>query len=491
MNATAEETVQPQRTLSWRHGFFVALGVPVLILPSISSFAGIIGAFAIVVWLLSVFQGFMQNMAYGELASRYPNAPGLPGFAQAVFRGKRGVNEYGPGKFLGGLSAWCYWFAWNPVLSIFALLIGSYLVSLIPAFTDLAAQYAWFEKVLSLCVGAVIYTVLILINLKGVGGGAKAGYLLAALSLIPLTIISFAAFFSGKFDITNITTNWFPTDWSWNFHGVILFFGVMALAQWSACAWETAAIYAPQYKKPRKDIPKALFGCGIVCIFTYFIVQFACTGAMGVDGIAQHANDPMLYLARESLGNIGAIISIIMLLAAMVPIIQTALLGSSNAMASMAEEGNLPKILGKTNKHNVPIVAMIVISAFNMIMIVLGDSSASILAASALGYVVANIIALFSYVKAYQDRKKEASTQNPEEIFKAPKGWVFVALGFGLLQVLFYLAGIMVINVESYGGINTFIGVIIILCFIPLWLWAMWLSKRSDARKKAAGAASS
>jgi len=461
----------------------VALGVPVLILPSISTFAGIIGVFAIVVWLLSVFQGFMQNLAYGELASRYPNAPGLPGFAQAVFSGKKGsAREYGPGKFLGGLSAWCYWFAWNPVLSIFAILIGGYLIHLIPAFTDISAQYAWFAKVLSLGVGIVIYAVLILINIKGVGGGAKAGYLLAALSLIPLTIISFTAFFSGKFDMANITTNVFPTDWSWNFQGVIMFFGIMALAQWSACAWETAAIYGPQYKKPRKDIPKALFGCGIVCIFTYFIVQFACTGALGVDGIAMHSEDPMLYLAQQSMGNIGAIISIVMLLAAMVLIIQTALLGSSNAMASMAHEGNLPKVLGKTNRHNVPIVAMLVISFFNLILIVLGNSSASILAASALGYVVANIIALLSYVKAYQDRKKEAVKQNEEDVFKAPRGWVFVALFFAVLQILFYLAGIIMINIGDYGVPNTLIGVVIILCFLPLWLWARWLNQRSKAK---------
>ena len=461
----------------------MALGVPVLILPSISVFSGIIGVFAIVVWLLSVFQGFMQNLAYGELASRYPEAPGLPGFAQAVFRGNKGLDEYGPGKFLGGLSAWCYWFAWNPVLSIFSILIGNYLISIF-GWGTYAADNAWFAKVLPLCVGAVIFSVLILINHAGVGGGAKAGYLLAALSLIPLFVISISTFATGHFDMTNITTNVFPADWTWNFQGVLMFFGVMALAQWSACAWETAAIYAPEYKKPKKDIPKALFGCGIVCIFTYFLVQTACTGALGVDGIANNADDPMLAVARLSMGEVGAIISIIMLLAAMVLIIQTALLGSSNAMASMADEGNLPKILGKRNKHNVPFLAMVVISAFNLIMILMGDSSASILAASALGYVVANCIALFSYVKASRSFKTQVI--NEEEVFHAPKGWVFVALIFGILQISFYLVGIMIVNIGDYGVPNTLIGIVIILLFFPLWLLAMWESKRRKARAAAA-----
>jgi len=482
MSASAEGVVQVQRTLSWRHGFTVALGVPVLILPSISVFSGIIGVFAIVVWMLSVFQGFMQNLAYGELASRYPNAPGLPGFAQAVFRGNKGLDEYGPGKFIGGLSAWCYWFAWNPVLSIFSILIANYLISIFGWAS--IGDSPWLSKLLALGVGAVIFTSLILINHAGVGGGAKAGYLLAALSLIPLFVISISTFATGHFHMANITTNVFPADWSWNFQGVLMFFGIMALAQWSACAWETAAIYGPQYKQPKKDIPKALFGCGIVCIFTYFLVQTACTGALGVEGIAANADDPMLAVARMSMGEVGAIISIVMLLAAMVLIIQTALLGSSNAMASMAEEGNLPKFLGNRNKHGVPFLAMLVISAFNLLLILLGDSAASILAASALGYVVANIIALFSYVKASRTWKDNPG--NEEEIFHAPKGWVYVALFFGLLQVIFYLAGIMIINIGDYGVPNTLIGVVIILCFIPLWLWAMWGTKRK-ARLAAAG----
>ncbi len=75
-------------------------------------------------WGLSVFQGFMQNLAYGELATTFPNASGLPGFAQNVFKGD-GKSKYDKGNLIGGFSAWSYWFAWNPVLAIFAILVGS------------------------------------------------------------------------------------------------------------------------------------------------------------------------------------------------------------------------------------------------------------------------------------------------------------------------------------------------------------------------------
>src|SRR5665647_1086588 len=89
-----------QRTIDWKQGLAIALGVPVLILPSIGYFANYVWAFAIIIWALSVFQGFMQNFAYGELATMFPKASGLPGYAQSVFRSRDTNNKYDRSKFL-------------------------------------------------------------------------------------------------------------------------------------------------------------------------------------------------------------------------------------------------------------------------------------------------------------------------------------------------------------------------------------------------------
>ncbi|MDR0308314.1 MAG: APC family permease [Coriobacteriales bacterium] len=485
------ETNNPKRTLRWWHGLEIALGVPVFILPSISTFSGMIGAFAIIIWMFSVFQGFMQTVAYGELASRYPNCNGLPGFTQAVFS-QGSKREYGFGKFIGGLCAWSYLFTWSAVLSVFSVLIGHYLIGLIPALGDYAALYPWFSKVFSLCVGAVVFSTLILINHRGIGGGAIAGWILAVVSLIPLFIISIAGIFSGHFEITNITHHWFPSEWSWDFNGIILFVGILALAQWSACGFEAAALYAPHYKKPRKDIPKALFGCGIVCIFSYFLVQFSATGALGVDGIAANVNDPMLALAKLSMGNVGAIISIVMLLAAMVMIIQTAMYSGSMAMASMADEGNLQKVFGKRNRHGAPWVAMITVSLFNLVLIALGDSAASLLAAAAIGYVVANGLGLFAFVKARIDLKKEKWEETKarenvvadEDIFHAPKAWFVVALVFGILQLPLYIVGTTYLNMQDYGLIAASMAFVILLIFVPLWFLARATNMKKSKKAK-------
>ena len=450
-----------QRTIDWKQGLAIALGVPVLILPSIGYFASYVWAFAIVIWVLSVFQGFMQNFAYGELATMFPKASGLPGYAQSVFGTNKGNKKYDHGKLLGGFSAWSYWFAWNPVLAIFAILIGSYLKGLVPAFAGIP------DLVLYLASGAVVYVFLMIVNYRGLAGGATLGYILAVLSLAPLIIISLAPFVTGQFEMSNITGAWLPTDWSWDMPHILILLGLFAMAQWSACAWETAAIYGPEYKQPRSDVPKALFICGAICLVTFILVQAACTGTLGIAGILAEPFSPMLPMAQMTLGPVGGSLTILMLIAAMVMIIQTAFLGASRAMYSMADEGNLPKFFGKMNTHGTPVNAMIVIALFNMGFICLG-TPAAILAASAIGYVCANGISLFAYVKA----KLDPRFSKLERPFKAPGGWKYVAMIFGLFNLPLCLIGVIYLNSLEVGWTSTIVGFVVLALYIPLWFYS-------------------
>ncbi|MCQ6962398.1 APC family permease [Methanolobus chelungpuianus] len=454
------EPSQLERTIDWKQGLAIAIGVPLLILPSIGYFASYLWSFAIIVWGLSVFQGFMQNLAYGELATTFPNASGLPGFAQNVFKGN-GKEKYDKGKLIGGFSAWSYWFAWNPVLAIFAILVGSYLHGLIPALGG------YSEYTISLVAGIVIFGALILINSRGLSSGATMGYILAFLSLAPLAVITFSPFASGDFMLSNITGSWLPTDWAWDLHHILILLGIFAMAQWSACAWETAAIYGPEYKKPSSDVPKALFSCGIVCLFTFILVQAAVTGTLGISGILDQPVSPMLPLAQAAMGPIGSYIAIIMLVAAMVLIIQTAYLGSARAMHSLATEGNLPRIFGRINKNGTPVFAMVIIGLFNLALISLGTPTA-ILAASAIGYVCANGISLFAYVKA-KNNPRLAALDRP---FKAPTGWKNVALMFGLFNLPLCLIGIVYLNSLEIGWTSTWIGFLVLGLYIPLWYYS-------------------
>ena len=57
------------KSIDWKQGLIIAMGVPILILPSLYDISGSVWAFSIVIWTVSVIQGFLQNMAIGEMAA--------------------------------------------------------------------------------------------------------------------------------------------------------------------------------------------------------------------------------------------------------------------------------------------------------------------------------------------------------------------------------------------------------------------------------------
>jgi amino acid transporter len=358
-------------------------------------------------------------------------------------------------------------------------LVGGYLHGLFPVLAETFTEYQ-----LALISGLVIFTGLSVVNWFGLKDGAILGYILGAFSLIPLVILTVAPFATGHVELANITGNWLPADWVWDMHHILILLGIFAIAQWSACGWETAAIYGPEYKNPSKDVPKALLACGIICFFSYVLVQTAVIGVLGVDGVIAEPLSPLIPVALAIFGEAGAMIAIIMLIAAMILIIQTAYLGSSRAMHSMATEGNLPKVFGKTNRHGTPFIALLVTAAFNMVLISMG-SLAAILAAAAIGYTCANGISLFAYVKA----KKHPAFADLERPFKAPKGWKNVAMIFGLFNLPLCLVGVVYLNSLEIGWTSTWVGFIVLSLYIPVWFYSQHESSRS--KNKAATARSS
>lgn len=470
------EPKELERSIDWKQGLAIALGVPLLILPSIGYFTGYVWAFSIILWGLTILLGFIQNLAFGELATVFPKASGLPGYTQTVFgsnSNKINQGKFKFGKFIGGFSAWSYWFGWSPVLAIYAILIGDYLQGLIPALDVIPKTF------LSLLVGGFIFGSLAVINSKGLKNGARAGYILAIVSLIPLMVITLAPFLTGDFHTANITGSWFPVDWTWDLQHVLIIFGLFAMAEWSACAWETAAIYGPEYKNPNTDTPKALLVCGGICLVLYILVQTSVIGTLGVDQVIAQPVSPMLPLANLSLGALGASISIIMLIGAMLLIIQTAFLSSARSIYSMSIQGNLPAFLSKLNAHGHPMNAMAADAMFNMCLILLGNPTA-ILAASAIGYICANGISLYTYFKVRNDPE----FSKLERPFKAPRGWKNVAMATAILNVLFFLVGIIYLNSLELGWATTGVGFFVLCLYIPLWFYSQREAKEGKAAEK-------
>jgi len=468
----SEEAAQLSRTVSWKDGMFVALGVPLLILPSLYDVGSMIWALCIFTWTVGVLQGFVQNIAYAEMVTTFPQATGIPGCAQAVFKSENAdPSKLDKSKFIGAFASWCYWFAWTPVVYIFSGLIVEYIGVMFGLNLG-----EWEYVGLSMLVIILVVIGMYILSSRGLEGGGKVALILAVVSLIPILIILFGDIGAFSFDRISEAWNW-PVVGYDDVTSIILVLGCFGLGQWSACAWETAAIYGPEYKDPGKDTPKALFGCGIICLIIYFLVPFLVYGEIGQSGLEEAGYHALYPIAIAAFGDVGGIIALVVLIVAMILIIQTGYLGSSRSLYSMATEGNLPGWFAKLNKNGMPTNAMIFVSVFNsLLMLILcvlpimgmDASVMTVLSASAMGYAFANFVALAAFVKSRRDPRYK-DLPRP---YKAPGFYTYVGMIMCCLQIVLLLCLLYWSYIASGESVlPAILGAVILLCYIPVWVW--------------------
>ncbi len=65
-----------RRDLSWVGAFFLAAGVPALVLFSMGGISALTGPVAVLVWTISVLIGFVDAFVYAEMAGLHPKKAG-------------------------------------------------------------------------------------------------------------------------------------------------------------------------------------------------------------------------------------------------------------------------------------------------------------------------------------------------------------------------------------------------------------------------------
>ena len=337
-----------QRTIDWKGAFWVAAGVPPLVLFSIGGIAGVAGKAAFVVWIISMVMGFLQSFTYAEMAGMFGNKSG-------------GASVYGAtawlrySKLVAPLSVWCNWFAWSPVLSLGCVIAAGYILNAtypIPA-ADSQAVLDWVAanassiaadspriaewlaanagasaadamkallaadgvaaltpavrswEALSLVIpglgtlhfnatfviGAVMMLIIFAIQHRGISSTASAQKLLAIVVLVPLLLVGLLPILNGSIDGTNVTgilpptAAYAATDGVWNTGGWTLFLGGLFIAAWSTYGFETAVCYTSELTNPKRDTFKAIFFSGLLCAVFYFLIPFAFQGVLGHSGM--------------------------------------------------------------------------------------------------------------------------------------------------------------------------------------------------------------
>jgi amino acid transporter len=339
---------QMVRALDWKGAFWVAAGVPPLVLFSIGGIAGTTGKLAFLVWIISMIMGFLQSFTYAEMAGMFGNKSG-------------GTSIYGAtawlrySKLVAPLSVWCNWFAWSPVLSLGCAIAAGYILNalfpipladsqqvvdwvtahiatytaetksvvdymatnagvvaadaikavasadgvaaLTPAFRSFEAFALAIPGLGTLhfnstfLIGVALMLLILVIQHRGIAQTASAQKWLAIIVLTPLLLVGLVPIITGQINSMNVTNLLPPTaaysgvDGTWNIGGWTLFLGGLYIAAWSTYGFETAVCYTSELKDPRRDTFRAIFYSGLLCCVFFFLIPFSFQGVLGTSGM--------------------------------------------------------------------------------------------------------------------------------------------------------------------------------------------------------------
>ncbi len=450
MSSAPEQGDGLHRAIDWKGAFWIASGVPALVMISIGGMGAAAGKLAFVVWTISVLMGFLQAYSYAEIAGLFANKSG----GAAVY-GAAAWLRYS--KLIAPLSVWCNWYAWTPVLSLGCTIAAGYILNAIapiPTFTATSPEVvSWLHAAANAAaidgksveeaakiaiaavtqvhtpalrsltllnfsffgvvnveigstffIGAALMLMAFAIQHRGIFGTARVQMWIGLLVVVPMLIVGLVPFFNGSVH----SENYFPLVppvGEWSNGGWTQFLGALFIAGWSTYAFETAICYTSEFKNPKTDTFKAIFYSGLLCLLLYTLVPFTFQGVLGLDGMLAAPivdGSGVAAAMAKMVGGTGFLVNIMvmMMILALMLSIMTAMAGSSRTLYQGSVDGWLPRFLDHVNSHGAPTHAMWTDLIFNLGLLAIAAADATsfffILAVSNCCYIIFNFLNLNS-----------------------------------------------------------------------------------------------
>jgi amino acid transporter len=470
-----------KRETNWWGAFVVGLAGTILVTGVTGPVLAGMGGAAIPNFFFVTLTGWLLCIFLAELAAMLPDRTGgAPAYAYFAFKDRYPRFS----KHLNGLTLWMYWMGWWPVMSVNNLLIGSYLIALfgIPTGPTLTLPGSVGVSLSVLLIGAAITLALFVPSYLGIKFGTGFATVLGVASLIPLTILAILPFFNpSSIHLSNVFPFNTPNGQGlFSGHGIALSIQYAALLTWNVIAMEAAACYIAETKNPERDAPIAMNLEGGYGAFIYTLIPFSMLAVLGLSKVqadplalfstfAQHVfNIPGLNVI------LTAFLTIALLLSSL-----NAIMGVGRSLYQMSVDGQSPKLFSHLNNNGVPDVAM----GFNVILglaVMLFGAPAVIYVFSNVGYVGSFVPVLVGY---FFLRRWRPELRRP---FRLPNWMMWVALALGIYYAFVWAVGLPWCAVSgcAVGGVGNvlpayFIGIALMLAYIPLYLWRQRQDRQS------------
>ncbi len=465
---------------NWWGAFVVGLAGTILVTGIAGPAVAVLGSAAIPNFFFWAITGWLLCMFLAELAAMLPDRTGgAPAYAFYAFK-DRLPKTY---PHINGLTVWMYWLGWMPVMAVNNLLTGAY-VPVLFGFTDSTKTIQLFSNSVpvsyfTLGLGIVISLGLFIPAWLGIRFGTFFATVLGLLSMIPLTILAVAPFFTGKFHGGNVVPFTLPDSTGFfTGHAFFLYLQISALFTWTVIASEAAACYIGECKNPDRDAPIAMNLEGGYAMFIYTVLPLAIVGVVGVQAVVAKSldiNGILAQYAKTALNFAGVdkIITAALVIALLLSSLN-AIMGCARSLYMMSLDGQAPRIFGHVNRHNVPDFSMGLNTILNIGLLMAGTPGA-IYVLSNVGYVGSFVPVLLGY---YFLRRWRPEVYRP---YRLPEWMKYIAVALAALYFIVWAVGIPACAIkgcQAGGGKMFLIGVFIVLLYFPVYWWRQAENRR-------------
>lgn len=374
------------------------------------------GIYSLAGWFIAGVGAIALALMFGGLCSRFPQTGGPHVYVREAF-----------GQTCGFFTGWTYWvISWVSTTAVIVASVG-YLSPLIGNQSP--------EIYLILEIGLLM--AITLLNLKGVKAAGQTEFFLTLLKFIPLLVIPIAAlmyFDSSNFVMENSKVS-LPTTQ--------ILSQVTLLTLWGFIGVESATTPAGCVKDPSRTIPRAII-LGTLCVSGIYFLNSI--GVMGLISGVELANSkaPYVDVAQKIFGgNWHVVVSIIASLVC-IGTLNAWMLASSQVALGLAVDRLLPKFFAKKNKHDAPVVGVLISCAGIIPLLVLTNKSS--LGQQITAIIDFSVVAfLFVYLMCCLAYIKTLNQQGQQPLYV----WVYTAVALGFCGWVLFETPLRTIAIAS------------------------------------------
>ncbi len=415
------------------------------------------GSAAVPLLVIGLVLSWMAAPGWTELVLMYPKrVGGISATCAEAFR------PYSP--VLANLTGVCYWWGWVPTCGLTALLSAS-------------ALHHWYLPGVPVTgLAIVIVLAFMALNLSGVARTARVVKVIAIGSAALAFLSALVPIVFGTVDWQQATSYDLTTPFSGVFGSVTSAMAGLYLIGFAAPAFEAATCHVGETKDPEKNVPRAVFASGAMASVYFLILPVVWLGVFGAHGLnAQFGADLAKDLGptfSPLVGAAGKSFAVWFMVLNMFHGTVQPLAGAARTLSQCAEDGLLPRLLEKRNRHDAPWVATLMTATFAIIFLVAGDPVWMIAAAN-FTYLIG--ICLPS-VAVWLLRRHQPHLARP---YRAPRGTIVL----GVMAAAVWLLS-TVLGFEQFGLPTVIFGLALAYSGSAAYAWRLRQDRIAEGRAR-------